>query len=227
MRKCAEQKLTMLGDSELAAKIIQDIDVLQTSPSEALFDKAVHLFLDKWAKEKNAHMAAYLAYFQKEWIVSHKGWFEGYNFGPSTNNGVEATNAVIKKENTFRKRLNLASFFKVIWLLVNSWSKERHPNSGAFFRKPFVLETTLGKLEYTAAYQWLKNPERLTISNGDTYFSRASSASNKSLTNADVKNYTTSVNLLSFKSFDDYVDIVHGIWKTCIDREDFRKSTCT
>lgn len=52
-----------------------------------------------------------------------------FPLGPSTNNGLESTNNVIKNENTFRQRLPLAKFLDVSINIVNRWSKERNPES--------------------------------------------------------------------------------------------------
>ncbi len=103
MRRATVDKLAMLDSPTQQELIIQDIDELHNAPSERLFDSAVELFFAKWQSDTNAHMTAFLAYFRKEWIVHHKGWFVGYVVGPTTNNGLESTNAVIKKECTMRK----------------------------------------------------------------------------------------------------------------------------
>ena len=53
--------------------------------------------------------------FKKEWLDQNQNWFEGWNHpnnagSPSTNNGNEACNGVIKSEETFRELLPLYSF---------------------------------------------------------------------------------------------------------------------
>ncbi|CAF0939948.1 unnamed protein product [Didymodactylos carnosus] len=48
-------------------------------------------------------------------------------YGPSTKNALEATNRVIKDEDTLRERLVLAGFTVVLFPSVNKWSKERNP----------------------------------------------------------------------------------------------------
>jgi len=40
----------------------------------------------------------FLEYFEKNWLLENSCWYEGTAPGlPATNNGVQATNAVIKK----------------------------------------------------------------------------------------------------------------------------------
>ena len=66
-------------------------------------------------------MPSYLSYFKNEWLSdSHRGWYASYISGVGTNNGLEATNAVIKKESILRKRLALAFFLKMfaIWQIA-------------------------------------------------------------------------------------------------------------
>ena len=60
---------------------------------------------------------------------------------PSTNNALEATNRVIKDEDTIRERLVLSRFTVVLFSIVNKWSKERNPvrmNSKKFEHQPSI-----------------------------------------------------------------------------------------
>ncbi|CAF5092259.1 unnamed protein product, partial [Rotaria sp. Silwood1] len=59
----------------------------------------------KWSKtEPN-----FVECFQNEWLTTHDAWHEGVDHcTPSTDNALEATNNVIKKENTLRERLPLS-----------------------------------------------------------------------------------------------------------------------
>ena len=226
MRRATVDKLAMLDSPTQQELIIQDIDELHNAPSERLFDSAVELFFAKWQSDTNAHMTAFLAYFRKEWIVHHKGWFVEYVVGPKTNNGLESTNAVIKKECTMRKRMSLPMFLAAASELIGGWSNERDPDH-SLYRKPFAEITTIKHSDYVAAYQWVKDPSRFTILSSDKFYSRASASPINELSNADVKQYKTSVEKLSFKSFEQYHNIVNGIWVTTLNREEFRKSSCT
>lgn len=68
MRKCAENKLALISDQAIRDKILADIDVLQTAPSEQIFDAAAKLFIEKWSKSKDSNIIQYLDYFETEWI---------------------------------------------------------------------------------------------------------------------------------------------------------------
>ena len=48
MRRAVSDKLSILNDGALALMVMQDIDALQISPTEELFDAAAKLFLVKW-----------------------------------------------------------------------------------------------------------------------------------------------------------------------------------
>jgi hypothetical protein len=109
--------------------IKQDICSLQLSESEDIFDAAYELFKEKWLKVNTNKIPTktFLEYFEAEWIQKHPGWYEGYAPGvPSTNNGLESTNRVIKDEGTYRVKLSLGRFLEVVKTnIVERWSKER------------------------------------------------------------------------------------------------------
>ncbi len=229
MRKAANEKLSILGtstdDMQLRNSIQEDIDSLHNSPSTKLFETGVQHFINKWKASSNPHISQYLTYFEKEWIASHKGWFIGY-MAVHTNNGLESTNAVIKKEGTLRKRLSMAMFLKAATDLTSDWSRERHPEHFNY-RKPFATNVTLSTQLYRKAYEWLKNPTRVTIQNQNIYYSRSKSVTEQTLTSADVKSYKTAITNCTFTSFDDYVYTLRGIWCTTLNNENYLKSTCT
>ncbi|CAF3981206.1 unnamed protein product [Adineta steineri] len=84
--------------------LIEDIDALQLAQSEQIFTKASNRFIRKWNRKEST----FIEYFQKEWLTSHRGWYEDIQqLTPSTNNDLESNNKVIKDENTFRERLPL------------------------------------------------------------------------------------------------------------------------
>jgi hypothetical protein len=69
---------------------------------------------------------------------------------PSTNNGLEATNAVIKQSHTMRERLPVGQFFNNILELLITWSKDRDPESPNY--KKFCEVTTTSLQQWT--YHW-------------------------------------------------------------------------
>lgn len=111
--------------------IAADLDKLQLSQSNDIFDAAAQLFLLKWKK----HSIDLVKYFKKEWIIDHKNWHEGFKQKkPSQNNALEASNKYIKDEHTFRERFDLSQFRTVLFNIVEQWSIE--------------YDTGLNKIEY-------------------------------------------------------------------------------
>jgi hypothetical protein len=100
--------------------LVNDIESLQLAQNERVFLKASNLFVTKWVKKQ----PRFIEYFQNEWLATHNEWYEGVgHFTPSTKNGLEATNNVIKKENTLRERLPLSRFKVLAFEIVEKWSK--------------------------------------------------------------------------------------------------------
>ena len=57
-------------------------------------------------------------------------WYESAAPGkPSTNNGLEGTNAVIKAEHTLREPLPVGQFLHSEMDVVETWSAKRNPTS--------------------------------------------------------------------------------------------------
>ena len=138
--------------------VIEDIHALQIAPSEKVFDVAVQHFLAKWKRHDIPFLKEFLEYFNKEWVVAHKGWFVSY---VSTNNGLESINGVIKDQNTYRDRLPLAQFLDVAVDLVRNWSKERDPEQPDH-RKPFAVSPSVPLKLNKRAYAWLKASQPMT-----------------------------------------------------------------
>jgi hypothetical protein len=108
MKRTVENRACHIDDKNAAKEIIDDIELLQLCNSKPVFKLALTLFMKKWRmsnKQKNLSILDFLTYFDKEWIQSNSGWYEGIQLNtPSTNNALEATNKVIKDDGTFRER---------------------------------------------------------------------------------------------------------------------------
>ncbi len=69
--------------------IINDLQIIQISFSQALFNLMIELFKFKWAKYSD-----FLNYFVSEWVNQNSLWYEGASFNmatPSQNNALEST----------------------------------------------------------------------------------------------------------------------------------------
>ncbi|CAF0857349.1 unnamed protein product [Rotaria sordida] len=186
MRKCVEKKLNLVEDKALHNEIMNDIETLQLSKNKKTFNIATRLFLKKWEKQERC-----IQYLSSEWLESKNGWYEGLSmYVPSTNNALEATNRMIKDEDTLRERLVLSRFTVVIFSIVNKWSKERNPtliNSKIFEHQPSI---TLS--HWTDAYNWVKlNKEVISISNDDTTTYYLPAGEEITITGKEIKRYET------------------------------------
>ena len=84
-------------------------------------------------------------YFVPQYVTGPLAvWYEGHDGFVATNNGLEATNQVIKKENTNRVLHTVASFLPIMAEIVNDWSFHSHR---------FATVPTIPDSIYTTGYQ--------------------------------------------------------------------------
>jgi hypothetical protein len=103
-------------------------------------------------KYENAteEIKCFVKYFLHQWYENLSGWYEGFvPLHPSHNNGLEATNKLIKA-NKFRDRLPLNKFFTIFLNLPNIWSIERRING----RKQWAAYPNIPLSMWTGACQW-------------------------------------------------------------------------
>ena len=111
MRKCEMGKLAILVERELAKRVLLDIDSLQNALFEQIYSRFWVFYCILLQRNPNSYMSSLLKYFENEWIQSHKGWFALYSaLDLTTNNGLELTNAVIKKQTLCESDLAFQSF---------------------------------------------------------------------------------------------------------------------
>ncbi len=107
VKKCVDSRIRHLKKEDKNG-LESDISLLQLAASPEGFKIASQLFLQKWSHigQTDVKMSDFLQYFETQWLNINPLWYEGaFPMGPSTNNGLESTNAVIKRDYTFRDRL--------------------------------------------------------------------------------------------------------------------------
>jgi hypothetical protein len=89
----------------------RDIHHLQTCKDVPTFEKASALFKAKWSSAEDDRIKECVEYFISNWLMKNSSWYKGASLRyPSTNNGIESTNSILKKEHTLRERLPLVNF---------------------------------------------------------------------------------------------------------------------
>ncbi len=133
-----------------------------------------------------------------EWLESKNGCYEGLElYVPSTNNALEATNRVIKDEDTIREWLVSSIFTVVVFSIVNKWSKEQ--NLACVNSKKFEHHPSITLSYWTDGYNWAKlNKEVIAVPNGNITKYYLPSGEETTITDKDIKRYVN----CRFNSFD-------------------------
>jgi hypothetical protein len=186
---------------ENVVKILKDIDLLQLSQNEEIFEKGSRMFVTKWKEEQNE----FIKYFQNEWLVLNRNWFEGIQkMIPSTNNDLEVFNRVIKNENILRERLPISRFSIILKEYIRSWSLKYTARTKEVHLHP-VIDLEL----WTKSYQWVKQGKKIT-SNGHTY-----TVPSKDAFEIELRNLEKNKNM-DFHNFEEYKSVMFNVWTTTI-----------
>lgn len=208
------------GSTSVALK--HDITTLQACQDETSFQKAAVLFFKKWGASEDPQVADFMDYFRAQWVDKNNAWFEGAALGqPSTNNGLEATNAVIKREHTLRERLPLGHFFHSAKELVAKWSTSRNPASINCICYAAVRSPSLK--HWTTAYQWATANKKVLLHDDGVYYTTSTTSttemSKQLLRKMEKKNG-------KWKTFAEFKEYRYGLWAMKIDRN-LENSTCS
>ena len=93
-------------------EFLNDIRSLSKSHSQEHFDASVVLFLTKYRSEKDVLLLSAVSHLEKVWLSdSNRGWHSGVVPGTvTTNNGLEVTNRIFKKNFKGKVRPSFFSF---------------------------------------------------------------------------------------------------------------------
>ncbi|CAF1507876.1 unnamed protein product [Adineta ricciae] len=205
MRRKVVKKIESMVTKIDQEDLIQDIDVLQLAQSDRIFAKASNLFIKKWNKKQ----PTFIEYFENEWLTLHRGWYEGIqHLTPSTNNGLESSNRVIKDENTFRERLPLSRFKILTFEIVEKWSKSYERNLKLFHDKQTVTLDI-----WTNSYQWVKLNKSIVSKKLDDAIEFHVPAGNELSIS---KNSIEIIKKMKWYSFDQYKIKAFSIWNVTL-----------
>ena len=146
-----DKHLNLISTHKARAEIRVDIERIQLSLNQEIFERAIELFNEKWASEQE-----FLKYFNEQWVERNNGWYEGYATGiPSTNNALESVNRSVKDEHSFGCRMAVGQFFELVKChIVHNWSSDRNPDD--INAKIYASEPVYTLKYQTAAYQWIQ-----------------------------------------------------------------------
>jgi len=154
-------------------------------------------------------------------------WFERAAVDyPSSNNGLEATNGVIKRDHTLQTRLPVGQFLQSGSKLLEKWSYARNPASVNCI--PFAAVRSHSLAHWTAAYQWAaKNSKVLQVDDeGRTsIFYTTSTCFGKPICKKILGTTLSKQN--QWKTFNEFRKYQHGVCKIQIDRENVTNSSCS
>ncbi|GBM65566.1 hypothetical protein AVEN_169848-1 [Araneus ventricosus] len=223
--KNIDGKLCGIQDKD---EIRNDIECLHLCPDDETFNIVSELFLKKWKEKNDVNITTFTEYCKSVWLTSNRYWYIGSrNYFPITNNGLEATNAVIKKEHTFRERLPVGQFLEVLEnAIVKKWSNERDPVNPNY--KPFYMKPQHSTKVWTEAYQWAKLEVKiLEEKNGNqSVFYLPSSQVKQNISAEMVRSHESAY--LKWTSFDEYkTEYSNCIWKMTVSASDSDGSVST
>ena len=231
VKKAVDKHLNCVKDLNKRQEIISDIVSLQVTQTRLLFDSASKLFLEKWDKSVDPQVTDFIEYFKKEWVIGHPNWFEGYNHphnvgAPSTNNGNESINGVIKKEDTLRSLLDLNTFLVTCFSIARKWSHARDPLNKN--HKIFALEPTISLSQWTLGYNWQRFVAKVkqTDLNANLYYV----SSNDGIeieSSLVIDKYEELMASCSWKTFEGFKNCAFGYWCIKINADNWKLSSCT
>eukprot|EP01024_Parvocaulis_polyphysoides_P009218 TRINITY_DN12837_c0_g1_i2.p1 TRINITY_DN12837_c0_g1~~TRINITY_DN12837_c0_g1_i2.p1 ORF type:complete len:610 (+),score=28.52 TRINITY_DN12837_c0_g1_i2:103-1932(+) len=225
-----DKQLIKVKNPDIQQALRKDICDLQLCHSKEVFDEAIQAFFQKWQDSECQGVATFLEYFDQSWIKHNSFWYEGFAIGvPSTNNGLEATNNIFKKQYTFRSRLPLGDFLSMLKdKMVKEWSQERNPNY--VNAKKFSNEVNIDLMLWTESYQWVSSgPVLLKSRECGVTFIRPSQTNNCNTTFSEcfketVKQYRQK----QWKTFDEFKIWRYSVWVIDgIQDGEYKSATCT
>jgi hypothetical protein len=197
----ADNNLHRIKDIKMRASVRADIVQLQLASTEDEFQTASKLWITKWASDPVT--LDFANYFRTEHIDKCSGWFESRAPGsPSTNNGLEATNNVIKKECTIRERLPMGLFFEKSKEYVEGWSESRNPATVNF--TTFAVKPSITLRLETSAYNWARSNSFIRSSRDKGCYYIRTKESQKSFPISEVNEYERQRRQMQWRKFSTY-----------------------
>lgn len=208
-------------------EIMNDIAILQLSSSRKIFNCATRLFIKKW---KRHGLIDFCNYFKKEWVDKNSNWFEGVAaYTPSTNNGLEAYNNIIKKFETFRQKLQFSRFIAMMTNMTNGVSTSFANGDRVIASKRNV---TIDQWRLASAFS-IDEENRPSFIKNETEQKICFFVPSKKFIDAEYElskaNCSAALERTHYKNFEEYKnDGFNLVYLVTLTKSDiFEKSTCT
>ncbi|CAF3713614.1 unnamed protein product [Rotaria socialis] len=148
---------------------------------------------------------AFVEYFENEWLNSHNTWYENIqHFTPSTNDGLESFNKIIKDENTYRERIPLSRFRIITFETVKQWSSQYKHKLKQYIQTPSITLDI-----WTKGYQWAKSDKSvISMNHGYTVEYYAPADDEFKISNNDID----TINTMKWNTFDQYRKRAFNVW---------------
>ena len=214
--------------------ILDDIRLFQKHTEYDNWIPIARLLINKW-KEAN-YSNDFIEYFQATYLKPHKiGWIDHYcDWAPCQTNSIESTNRYIKDKGTFRDRLSVVDFLKVLengfvrnWSIDRSSTLKRTINGEQIVEQnkkfiPFMVEPSIKLKELTISYQWNDQNKTFKKYNG---LICVPAGKRTTLTTNECMEYFKERKAGVWKSFKEAVD--HRIYFVEINESNWKLSKCS
>ena len=211
----------------MRAMFLQDINAISVAFTPEIAVLALGLFFVKWEASDDVIVLQVTAYFKAQWTNnSVSNWTRGHCPGcVINNNGLEATNLVLKTEITQRVLLPVLNFFDELkkWLKNLSLRKDTtNPN-----HIPFTRFHTISTKDWTEAYRWSKDNHCQIRLTGVDYISVSKNVKSD-LTDERAARLAAQLGHFTFDTFDTYTTTSNSVCLIRLDqsREEGYNCTC-
>ena len=217
LKKAAEEKARR-EPPEARDVFLRDLADLQLSPTEGQFWHAARLMMQKWRDQWPN--SAFIDYFEDTVLKENSAFYEGVHKGsPSTNNGLESVNRVVKDVFTIRERLPLGQFFQQMLVIARNWSMD----TGT--RRRVAIVPTVGHGDLCDGHAFV-NSSKVLVDVGHVVLVPAGEATE--MDGGAVQAYLEDVMACNATDFDTLMALRKGIWCVHVgDRMQLGDMSCT
>lgn len=199
IRNCRKRPFVSKNNKQL---ILDDIRKTQHASNRTIFNMMTTLFCDKWREIETD----FVTYFEKEWLGVHCNWFEGAaQYTPSTNNGLESHNAVIKKKITLRRRLPMNQFLACMLEMATDIAIQFSKNEHVMEIQPAIKKLLYEKASIMIKENFKSFKAKQSNSNATIFSIPSSACASENATIA----YFKTIKKTTWKSFDEFIIYGH------------------